>query len=63
MFATDSDVGEDVEVNDGVADEGGVLCGEEGPSRTLPEEGLLSVSDDGCWGVDAAVELGVAGDG
>ena len=47
MFGTDSDVGEDVDVNDGVADEGGVLCGEEGPSRTFPD-GLLSDSDEGC---------------
>lgn len=52
-FTNDSDVGDDVQGNDGVADEGGVLCGDVEPS------GLLLSADDGCWWV----ELGVAGDG
>ena len=52
-FTNDSDVGDDVQGNDGVADEGGLLCGDVEPS------GLLLSADDGCWWV----ELGVAGDG
>lgn len=53
VFTNDCDVGDDVQVNDGVADEGGLLCGDVEPS------GLLLSADDGCW----CVELGVAGDG
>lgn len=53
VLTNDSDVGDDVQVNDGVADEGGLLCGDVEPS------GLLLSADDGCW----CVELGVAGDG
>ena len=53
MLTNDSDVGDDVQVNDGVAEEGGLLCGEVEPS------GLLLSADGGCW----CVELGVAGDG
>lgn len=52
-FTNDSDVGDDVQGNDGVADEGGLLCGDVEPS------GLLLSADDGSWWV----ELGVAGDG
>lgn len=53
VLTNDSDVGDDVRVNDGVTDEGGVLCGDVEPS------GLLLSADNGCW----CVELGVAGDG
>lgn len=53
VLTNDSDVGDDVQVNDGVADEGGRLCGDVEPS------GLLLSADDGCW----CVEVGVAGDG
>jgi hypothetical protein len=53
VFTNDSDVGDDVHVNDGVADEGGVLCGDAEPS------GLLLSADGGGWWL----ELGVAGDG
>jgi hypothetical protein len=52
VFTNDSDVGDDVQVNDGVADEGGVLCGDAEPS------GLLLSADGGGWWF----ELGVAGD-
>jgi len=53
VFTNGSDVGDDVHVNEGVEDEGGVLCGDVEPS------GLLLSVEDGCWWV----ELGVAGDG
>lgn len=52
VFTNDSDVGDDVQANDGVAEEGGELCGDVEPS------GLMMSADGGGWWV----ELGVAGD-
>lgn len=43
VFTNDSDVGDDVQANDGVADEGGVMCGDVEPS------GLLLSAEDGGW--------------